>query len=87
MTDGPIINHDHQEPKIDRTPGPWRWVFPVLAVVAAVNVYTGQLSWPSFLGGIGFGGVLAAWAIEVTGNKVPDSWRSRSAHRNADRNL
>lgn len=71
------INHDPNEPPTDRGPGPWRWVLPVMLVMVALNVYTGQISWPSFLGGVGFGGVLVAWAIEITGNKVPDSWRSK----------
>jgi len=75
------IDHDRNEPKIDRTPGPWRWVFPVLLVMVVINAITGTISWPSFLGGLAVGGVLAAWAIEVTGNKVPDSWRRKSPNR------
>lgn len=78
------IDHDRNEPKIDRTLGPWRWVFPVLLVMVAINAVTGTISWPSFLGGLGVGGVLAAWAIEVTGNKVPDSWRRKSPDRDRD---
>lgn len=78
------IDHDHNEPKIDRTPGPWRWVFPVLFITVMINAFTGTISWPSFLGGVGFGGVLAAWAIEITGNKTPDSWRRQSPDRNRD---
>lgn len=34
--------------------------------------------WPIALGGFS-GLVLASWAIEITGNKVPDSWRGKSA--------
>jgi hypothetical protein len=79
------IDHDQNEPKIDRTPGPWRWVFPVLLVVVLINVFTRGLDWVSFAGGVAVGGVLAGWAIEVTGNKVPESWKSKSANRN--RNL
>lgn len=71
------IDHDPHEPRLDRTPGPWRWVFPVILAVIGVNLFTGQLSWPSFLGGVGAGGVLAAWAIEISGNKVPESWKSK----------
>jgi hypothetical protein len=81
MSQGPIIDHDPEEPQIDRSPGPWRWVFPVLLVGVAVNLFTGQLSWPSFMGGVAVGGVLAAWAIEITGNKVPESWKSKSPSR------
>jgi hypothetical protein len=71
------IDHDPEEPKVDRGPGPWRWVFPILLIGVAINAYTGALDWTSFAGGVAFGGVLAAWAIEVTGNKVPDSWKSK----------
>jgi len=31
----------------------------------------------SLMLGIGTGGMLACWAIEITGNKVPDSWRKK----------
>jgi hypothetical protein len=78
MEKPPIIDHDPHEPKYDRGRGPWWWVFPVLLVAVLLNAYTGMLDWPSFAGGVAVGAVLAAWAIEITGNKVPDSWRSNS---------
>lgn len=76
-----VIDHDPDEPPIDRGPGPWRWVFPVLAVVVIGNLVIGQIDLFSFLGGLGVGGVFAAWVIEITGNKVPDSWRKSSRPR------
>lgn len=71
------IDHDPNEPPVDRTRGPWWWVFTILLVGVALNAYTGALNWPSFAGGVAFGGVLAAWAIEITGNRVPNWWRSK----------
>lgn len=72
------IDHDQNEPPVDRTPGPWRWVFPVLLVGVALTAFTRGLDWVSFAGGIGLGGVFTAWILEITGNKVPASWRGNS---------
>lgn len=84
MTNGPIIEHDKSEPKIDRGPGPWRWVFPVLLVGVAINAFTRGVDWISFAGGLALGCTLAGWAIEVTNNKVPESWKSRRSPRNTN---
>lgn len=72
------IDHDPNEPPIDRGPGPWRWVVPVVLAVIGLNAYSYGLDWVSFACGGGAGIVLTAWAIEVTGNKVPSSWRSKA---------
>ncbi|CUX21312.1 hypothetical protein CFBP6626_07195 [Agrobacterium tumefaciens] len=72
-----LIDHDPNEPKIDRGPGPWKIAFPVLAVVFLLNVATREVDWVSIALGVAVGGVLTAWAIEVTGNKVPDWWKSK----------
>lgn len=73
------IDHDPNEPDFDRTRGPWRVILPILALATIANVYLGLMNWPSFIGGVGVGAVLAAWAIEVTGNKIPESWRNKTA--------
>lgn len=78
------IDHDRNEPKIDRTPGPWRWVFPVIGVVCLLNILTREIDWISVGLGLGLGCTLAGWAIEVTGNKVPDSWHRKSSNRDRD---
>lgn len=31
------IDHDPNEPPIDRGPGPWRWVFPVIVAAASLS--------------------------------------------------
>ncbi len=71
------IDHDPQEPKIDRTPGPWRWVFPLLLFGVGVTALTRGMDWVSFAGGIALGCTLAGWAIETTGNRVPASWKQK----------
>ncbi|OCP36732.1 hypothetical protein BC360_05080 [Ensifer sp. LC163] len=71
------IDHDPDEPKIDRGPGPWRWVFPILAVGWAGYLHAFTFDWTSIALGAGTGAVIMAWAIEITGNKVPESWRTK----------
>ncbi|MEY9328237.1 hypothetical protein [Sinorhizobium fredii] len=73
------IEHDENEPPVDRGPGPWRWVLPVVLAVIGLNAYSSGLDWISFACGGGAGIVLTAWAIEVTGNKVPASWRAKAS--------
>ncbi|WJR67231.1 hypothetical protein QTA58_00205 [Neorhizobium sp. CSC1952] len=77
-----MIDHDPEEPKIDRGPGPWRWVFPVIGVILALNIFTREIDWVSLALGLGLGCTLAGWAIDLTGNKVPANWRRKSPDRN-----
>lgn len=71
----PQIDHDKNEPPVDRTPGPWRWVVPVVLMTVGLNAYSNGLDWLSFACGLGTGAVFTAWMIEITGNKTPASWR------------
>ncbi|UXT43226.1 hypothetical protein FY137_18320 [Agrobacterium tumefaciens] len=71
------IDHDPHEPKIERGPGPWRWLFPAIGLLWAWYFYFIPFDWVSIAIGGGTGIVLALWAIEVTDNKVPDWWRSK----------
>lgn len=77
------IDHDPEEPKVDRGPGPWKSVFVILILGWAWFLYFRPFDWPAIALGIGTGGGIVAWAIEITGNKIPDSWRSKS--RNSGR--
>lgn len=71
------IDHDPEEPKIDRGPGPWRSALVVIALLWAGYLYSFVPDWTAIALGVGTGGVLVAWAIEITGNKVPASWRTK----------
>ncbi|MBB6304051.1 hypothetical protein GGE67_004692 [Rhizobium leucaenae] len=73
------IEHDPNEPKMDRGAGPWRWVLPIVALLWIGNLVYYPIDWHSIALGGGTGIVLALWAIEITGNKVPDSWRRKSS--------
>ncbi|TAX39157.1 hypothetical protein ELI05_09430 [Rhizobium leguminosarum] len=74
------IDHDPEEPKVDRGPGPWKSLFVVLLVGLFINLFTRSVDWVSLSLGAAIGGCFVAWAIEITGNKVPDSWRGKSGH-------
>jgi hypothetical protein len=71
------IDHDPSEPKIDRDPFPW-WIGWVLVASGWVwYLYFKEFDWISIaLGGFTVG-LLACWAIEKTGNRIPDSWRNK----------
>ncbi|ASP50961.1 hypothetical protein CDO31_04850 [Sinorhizobium meliloti] len=89
MSPRPTIDHDPNEPPVDREPGPWRWVFPVLAVTWALNLYSNPIDWLSVGLGLFTGIVFTAWILEITGNKVPSSWRPKAPRSTlgGDRNL
>lgn len=71
------IDHDPKEPKVDRGPGPWKMVIPALSVVFLLNLLTRDIDWVSLCLGVFIGVVLLAWAVDITGNKIPDSWRGK----------
>lgn len=72
------IDHDPNEVKIDRNfPAPWKWLALIILLSGAAYFYANKPDWWALaLGGLA-GMTLTGWAIEITGNKVPDSWRSK----------
>lgn len=69
------IEHDPDEKRPGN--GIWWIVWPAIALGWVGFVYFDMIDWPSAaIGGLTMG-VLATWAIEVTGNKVPASWRGK----------
>lgn len=53
----------------------WWVVLAVVAAFWAATAYVGDAHWPSIGLGFGTGAMLACWAFDMTGGKVPDSWR------------
>lgn len=75
MKEPPLIEHDETEFS-DKRAG-WPSGFLLLAVIWAGNLYYFPFDWRSAaLGGL-TGLLVAAWAIDVTGGKVPKSWRTK----------
>lgn len=71
------IDHDPDEPKIDRGPGPWRIVWAVIIIGWAGYLYSFPVDLVSIALGVMTGVGVLAWAIDITGNKVPDFMRSK----------
>lgn len=72
---GMQIDHDPNEPPVDRTRGPWLMAAVVLALLWAWYFYFMPFVWPALALGFMTGGIFTAWIIEITGNKTPASWR------------
>lgn len=71
------IDHDPNEPKIDRSKGGWLSTFAVLGFGFAILLYYGQIEWYSLFIGAAIASAFTAWAMEYTGNKIPDRWRKK----------
>lgn len=57
----------------------WWVLWPAVALLWVWYLAFYDFDWPSIaIGGLTMG-VLVSWAIEVTGNKVPESWRGKPA--------
>lgn len=66
---------DHDPHEIKPQAGGWLLPWAVVAVGWAGCLYFNMIDWTSVALGAGTGGLLATWAIELTGNRIPDSWR------------
>lgn len=71
------IDHDPYEPKIDRRRFPWWAAWLVVGLGWLWYLSFRQIDWASIALGALSMGILASWAIDKTGNKVPDSWKTR----------
>lgn len=75
MNEPPTIEHIPNEKR--PTNAVWWILWPVIAFGWIVFYVNDMIDWRSVALGGATLGVLATWAIEVTGNRVPDSWRSK----------
>ena len=71
----PTIDHDETEFADKRAGWPSTWL--CIGLVWAGYLYFNRPDWWALAVGAGTGLILAAWAIDVTGGKVPKSWRSK----------
>jgi hypothetical protein len=79
MTEPPTIEHNPHEKR--PTNGIWWAAWGVVALMWVWYLCFFDFQWvPLALGGFTMA-VLATWAIEITGNKIPDSWRGNPPRR------
>lgn len=71
----PMIDHDPDEPPKDKSKSPWWIVWPMVGLLNLGYFTQFDVDWTGYAaGGLTFM-VLASWAVDVTGNRVPKSWR------------
>jgi hypothetical protein len=73
------IDHDPNEAR--PTNAVWWVLWPCIALLWFGTWYFFGFNWHQISLGALSGGVLASWAIEITGNKVPESWRGKTPRR------
>lgn len=56
----------------------WWLIWPIIALGWLGTGYSFGFDWHQIALGAGTGLVLATWAIEITGNEVPASWRRKT---------
>jgi prepilin signal peptidase PulO-like enzyme (type II secretory pathway) len=76
------IEHDPNERRQTNTI--WWVIWPIVGLLWAWYLYFFEFSWPALALGILSGGVLATWAIEVTGNKTPEWMKSSPPRRDSN---
>lgn len=78
------IDHNPHEKRPGN--GIWWLLWPIIGLLWVGTGYFWGFNWPQILLGVGTGGILATWAIEITGNKAPD-WMTGLSTRSRDRKL
>lgn len=73
MSEPPTIEHNPHEKR--QTNAIWWVLWPIVAALWVGYLSFFEFDWPAIALGAGTMGVLVTWAMEMTGNKVPDSWR------------
>lgn len=73
------IEHNPNERR--ETNAIWWLIWPFIGLQWLGYLYFNSVDWWPIALGFLTGGVLATWAIEITANKVPDSWRRQSPRR------
>lgn len=76
------MNQIEHEPREKRpTWTIWWLAWGIVIGLWAITIFGDRtVDWENAMLGIGTGALLATWAIEITGNKVPSSWRRNRRH-------
>jgi hypothetical protein len=59
----------------------WWALWPAIALLWLATWYFWGFDWHQLALGVGTGATLAGWAIDITGNKTPESWRGNPTRR------
>lgn len=71
------IDHDPEEPPRDTSKSPWGILAVLVMLGWAGALYSFDIDWRSVALGAFSAGALVAWAGDITGGKVPASWRGK----------
>ena len=77
--DARLIEHNPHEKR--PTNAIWWFMWPVTGLGWLGTGYFFGFDWHQIVLGAFTGMMLATWAIEITGNKVPESWRKAAGGR------
>lgn len=73
------IEHDPEEPPRDTSKSPWLLVAIMLVLIWSGLFYLYEPAWLQLGIGALTGAMIMAWGVDITGNKVPASWRGKPA--------
>lgn len=83
MEEPPIIDHIPDEKRPTNTVWWVAWIGVALLWIWYLHFF--EFSWvPIAIGGV-TGMILASWAVDITGNKTPESWRSKPSRTGRSR--
>jgi hypothetical protein len=77
-----LIEHDPNENR-PQSNSVWWVLWPLIGLQWVGYLYFQPADWWGLALGLGTGAILATWAVEMTGNKVP-SWMAGSSRRHRD---
>ena len=74
------IEHNPNEPKIDRSSFKWIWValWAFVVLLWLDQIRQGNFDWGQIALGFITAFVLTAWAIDISGNKIPENWQRKN---------
>lgn len=75
MTKPPAIDHDPEEPPVDRSGNGVYWAaFALIVVMWALALFSGRIDYGSAVIGAATGGLFCIWAMDITKGRLPPWW-------------